>query len=177
VGQLSLDGRLHFSGVSRDGRATLRSARIDDRDFLRSVYASAREEELAPVPWTEAEKAAFVDQQFAAQDAHYRANYPNPHFMIIELEGVPVGRLYHSQLDPTEVRVMDIALLASHRGRGLGTELIVELVEAAHQSGAMVSLHVEHWNPAVALYERLGFVRAGSDDINIRMESRPPTSE
>ncbi len=53
-------------------RIELRPVAPEDEPFLRRVYASSRAEELAPVPWDEAQKQAFCDMQFAAQDSHYR---------------------------------------------------------------------------------------------------------
>ena len=36
----------------------------EDMEFLCSLYASTREEELAPVPWPPEHKMAFLRQQF-----------------------------------------------------------------------------------------------------------------
>ena len=54
----------------------LRPVADSDREFLVELYGSVREPELAEVPWHEATKRAFVEQQFTAQDAAYRGNYP-----------------------------------------------------------------------------------------------------
>jgi hypothetical protein len=47
--------------------------RVDDQDveFLFRVYASTRTEELAPVPWTDEQKQAFLRQQFDAQSSYW----------------------------------------------------------------------------------------------------------
>ena len=50
---------------------TLRLARPEDRDFLFSVYASTRADEMAMVPWGDAQKAGFLAQQFGAQTAYW----------------------------------------------------------------------------------------------------------
>lgn len=39
----------------------LRPAAPDDEPLLRRVYASTREEELEQVPWTDEQKASFLD--------------------------------------------------------------------------------------------------------------------
>jgi len=152
---------------------TLRPAGIDDTEFLFQVYADTRAEELAPVPWTDEQKEAFLRQQFAAQDAAYRDNYPDAEFSIIEGDGVPIGRLYLATLDGHDRRIMDIALLAEFRNRGIGTALIRGIMAAADRDGMLVSLHVEFWNPALQLYERLGFHEAARNDVYIRMERVP----
>ena len=46
---------------------TLRPIGPDDEAFLYRVYASTREEELAPLGWNEAQKTAFLRMQFTAQ--------------------------------------------------------------------------------------------------------------
>jgi len=51
------------------------------------------------------------------------------------------------------------------RGRGIGTALLLSLLETARcQSVGAVSLSVERDNPAVRLYQKLGFVRHGTLD-------------
>lgn len=134
----------------------LRPVTDDDRDFLAAVYASTRAEELAVTGWSDAEKAGFCRMQFDAQDAHYRQHYPGARFEIIESAGIPVGRLYVDRWS-REIRIMDIALLPGHRGKGTGTRLLEELQEEAAATGKLLSIHVERMNPALRWYERLGF--------------------
>jgi ribosomal protein S18 acetylase RimI-like enzyme len=134
----------------------LRPATAADRPLLCAIYASTRADELALVAWDEAVKQAFVAQQFAAQDAHYRAHYPGATFDVIEVDGSVAGRLYVHR-GAADIRIMDIALLPEFRGRGIGTQLLRGLLAEGAESGRTVSIHVEHGNPARRLYERLGF--------------------
>lgn len=140
----------------------LRPIRDEDADFLCSVYASTRTEELAPVPWPDEQKAAFLRQQFEAQHAHYQSYYHDTRFDTILADGEPVGRLYVARW-PEEIRLVDIALLPEHRGRGIGTRLIRELFAEAAPEGKRVTIHVEMESPAIGLYERLGFERQYDD--------------
>lgn len=134
----------------------LRPATSDDREFLLGLYASTRAEELAPVPWTDEHKAAFVESQFDAQAAAYEGAYPDGEFLVVLVDGRAAGRLYLGLL-PGELRVVDIALLPEHRGRGIGTALVRAVLRRADRDRLRVTLHVEPWNPAKRLYERLGF--------------------
>ncbi len=134
----------------------LRPATPEDRELLYRVYASTRAEELAPVPWPAEAKAAFLRQQFDAQDSWWRANYAGATFEVVVVEGVDAGRLYLWE-GPSEVCVVDVALLPDARGRGVGTKLLGDVKERAARSGKAVTIHVERMNPALALYERLGF--------------------
>ena len=70
---------------------------------------------------------------------------------------------------------MDIALMPEHRGGGLGTRLLRELFAEAEASGRKVSIHVEIFNPARRLYERLGFIQAAERGVYLLME-RPAAS-
>ena len=153
---------------------TLRPVSSSDRDFLLAVYASTREEELAPVPWTDAEKAAFLEQQFEAQDAWWRQNYADANFDIVAVDGEPAGRLYVHRGE-RELRIVDIALLPAHRGNGVGTSLLRGLLDEADAAGKSVTIHVERMNPALRLYERLGFGLAEDKGVYLLLE-RPPAT-
>lgn len=138
---------------------TLRHATPEDTAFLLAVYASTRAEEMAITGWSDEQKAAFCAMQFKAQDTHYRQHYPTAQFFIIEAGKVPAGRLYveHSA---KEIRILDIALLSEYRGKGIGTHFLRDLQKQAQSASKVLSIHVETFNPAKRLYERLGFVLA-----------------
>jgi ribosomal protein S18 acetylase RimI-like enzyme len=153
-------------------RTRLRPVADRDRAFLVDLYASVREPELAHVPWDDAQKRAFVEQQFAAQDAHYREHYPGATLDVVEVDGKPAGRLYVHR-GPSDIRIMDIALAPAFRGRGIGTSLLRTLIAEAQESGRKLSIHVEANNPARTLYERLGFRRAGEHTVYVLMERIP----
>lgn len=150
----------------------LRPIRPEDRDLLCRIYGSTRTEELAPVPWTDEQKNTFVRQQFDAQTAYWDEQYPDAERSIVEVDGVPAGRLY-VQRWPKEVRLVDVALLPDFRKRGVGTELIRRLFSEAARAGKPVTIHVEIFNPARALYERLGFAPKGEQGMYVLMEWKP----
>lgn len=137
-------------------RLSLREAGVDDREFLFRVFASTRDEELAVAGWTAEEVESFLRMQFEAQDRFYREHYEGTTFSVIECDDMPAGRLYLARW-PDEIRIMDIALLPDHRGSGIGTALLRDVIEEAERDGKRVSIHVERNNPARRLYARLGF--------------------
>jgi ribosomal protein S18 acetylase RimI-like enzyme len=150
----------------------LRPVAAGDRAFLLDLYASVRALELAHVPWDKATRQAFIEQQFAAQDAHYREHYPGATLDVIEVDGKPVGRLYVHR-GGGDIRIMDIALAPAYRGRGIGGELLRSLIAEAAASQRTLSIHVEVNNPARRLYERLGFRPAGEHGVYLLLERAP----
>jgi ribosomal protein S18 acetylase RimI-like enzyme len=150
----------------------LRPARDDDRDFFARVYASTREEELAIVPFTPEEKAAFLAQQFAAQTHHYAAHYQDTAFDVILVGGEPAGRLIVGRWEH-EIRIADITLLPPYRGAGAGTRLLRSLIEESEAARKPLTIHVEPMNPARRLYQRLGFVEVEARGLYLLMERRP----
>lgn len=138
------------------GSIVLRPVTAADDDLLLAVYASTRAEELSVVPWSDAERAAFLRMQHAAQSQHYHRHFGGARFDVVEHGGLPVGRLYVDRR-ADEIRIVDIALLTEHRGRGIGSVLLGQLLEEAGARGVAVRIHVEHENPARRWYERLGF--------------------
>ena len=127
-----------------------------DAPFLRELYGSTRAEELAPVPWSEEQKRAFLDMQFRAQTVHYAQHYGDGEFLMIEEGERPIGRLLLHRT-AGEIRIIDISLMPEARGRGIGTKLLHDVLAEADASKRRVSIHVENFNPARRLYERLGF--------------------
>ncbi len=128
-----------------------------DLPFLYRVYASTRTEELAPLPWSEEQKQAFLRMQFEAQHRHYQSHYAGDRFDLLLLGDEAIGRLYVGRW-PSQICVIDISLLPDYRGRGIGTRLLRGLIDEAQAQHKNVSIHVEKNNPARHLYVRLGFV-------------------
>lgn len=163
--------------MKQDGAVTERSVGLrpstpQDRGFLHRVYASTRAEELERVPWGDAQKEAFVRQQFEAQDLHYREHYPTATYDLVLVGDEPVGRLYVDRWGD-EIRVIDIAVLPEHRGGGIGTSLLRDVMDEGRRTGRKVSIHVEIFNRAMQLYERLGFERREVRGVYMLMEWAP----
>jgi len=146
--------------VTRDA-ITLRPSTDADYDFMRVLYHSAREEEMQHFPLSDEQKQAFLDWQFQCQWTHYREHYPTCDWRIIERDGEPVGRLLIDRW-PDQIRIVDIAILTAARGTGLGTMLMHEILEEGRLANKPVTIHVEVFNPARRLYERLGFQHVDS---------------
>lgn len=150
---------------------SLRPITPEDVSFLAGVYASTRAEELAQTGWSDEDKAVFCRRQFDAQSAHYAANYPGASFQVIERDGQPIGRLYVARWEK-EIRIIDITLLPEFRGDGIGTQLLHDLQTEAGAASKSLTIHVERFNRALQLYERLGFREIEDKGVYLLMEWR-----
>ncbi|MFY1829876.1 GNAT family N-acetyltransferase [Myxococcus fulvus] len=127
-----------------------------DDVFLFDLYASTRAGELATWGWTPAQREAFLRMQWLARGRDWAARYPTAEDQVVLVAGQPAGRLLVAR-GAREWRLVEIALLPSHQGGGLGTRLLRELLDAATEARVPVRLHVLHDSPARRLYARLGF--------------------
>jgi len=162
--------------VRDDDSITLRP--IDDTDvpFLMVLYGSTREDELRRTNWSIEERNAFVKMQFDAQSHHYQTHFANAQFDLILCDDEPIGRLYVDRRDD-EIRVIDIALLPEFRGRGTGGRLMRRLMDEASEKCLPLRIHVEQFNPALRLYERLGFHKVHDEGVYFLMEYAPTPSK
>jgi GNAT superfamily N-acetyltransferase len=142
-------------------------------EFLLRLYWTTRADEMAMVmDWTDEQKDAFVRMQFQAQHAWYQEHYGDAQFDLVLVEGIPAGRLYvHRRA--TEIRLVDISLLPEYRNRGAGTALLRELFAESAESGKPLTIHVEKYNPAMRLYERLGFIPIADRGVYLLLQRIP----
>lgn len=86
--------------------------------------------------------------------------------------GQAAGRLYVDRSGPG-IHVIDVALLPAHRGSGLGTALLKDIVSEADATVRTLTLSVEGQNRVRSLYERLGFRAVEETGVYVRMERDP----
>jgi GNAT superfamily N-acetyltransferase len=157
-------------------RLSERPASFDDEDFLFQVYASTRAEEVAAWGWQPRERENFLRVQYRARRQFYREAYSGAVQSILHLGGALAGTVLVWRTR-SEIRLVDIALLPECRNRGLGTQWILGLIEEARTAALPLRLSVLRENPAVRLYERLGFSRKAGDAMYIEMEHHGVTTE
>jgi len=149
--------------------AILRPAGEADLDFLYLLYTSSRADEMAMLDWSIQEKEAFLRMQFDAQHQYYHERFSAAKFDIIEFDNETIGRLYVDRR-ADEIRIIDIALLPEYRGKGIGGKFMESLIDEAAGSQLSVTIHVEHNNPAMRLYQRLGFRHIHDEGVYYFME-------
>jgi ribosomal protein S18 acetylase RimI-like enzyme len=141
--------------------------------FIERLYGNTRQWEMdLLVDWSDEEKAAFIKQQHNAQHSYYQQVFPAARYELILQDGEPIGRLYVDRRED-EHRIIDISLLDTHRGQGIGGKIMQDLLDEAVAAGKLVRIHVEHNNPAMHLYDRLGFKKIEEQGVYWLMEWEP----
>jgi len=151
---------------------TLRPATDADQEFLVGVFASTRAEELQVLAWNPMQAEMFLNLQYNAQQQSYRLSYPAAENNIILRDGQPIGRMLIDR-SAAAIRLIDIAILPDHRNHGVGSDLIGRLLDEGTTNGRAVVLSVFHTNPAIHLYERLGFSKIDEESLYWKMRWLP----
>ena len=100
---------------------------------------------------------------------------------IDEIDGRPIGAAWIRLLTnenkgygfvDDKTPEISIAVVPEYRGRGVGTRLLVRLLTKAQTRYRAISLSVSLDNPAVRLYQRLGFESVGTSGNSLTMIRR-----
>ncbi|MCO4746607.1 MAG: GNAT family N-acetyltransferase [Proteobacteria bacterium] len=137
---------------------TLRLAGADDFEFIHRIRTESYRDYVVRHfgPW--------VDEE---QRAHLEASWDTRERWVIEVEGQRAGCL--DVIVGTALHLGNIIVCPPHRGVGIATKVVTELLARAEQEGLAVELQVFKDNPAVRLYERLGFDVYEETDAQLKM--------
>ena len=154
----------------------LQPVSTSDDQFLLALYESSRAEELAPVPWSDEQKRAFLKGQFEAQRADYVTRFPDAEHSIVIADDEPIGRIWIDRRGE-EIRLLDIAILPRCQNAGVGTALVEQL----QQQAAAAELPLRHSvyatnHDALRFYRRLEFVVVEDFETHVLMEWNPGVS-
>ncbi|GIT78838.1 hypothetical protein LLS1_05070 [Leifsonia sp. LS1] len=131
--------------------AGLRAATPADDPFLRHLFLDSRRAEFTGLP--ESQLDPLLAMQYRAHAADRRARHPRAETFVITSADEPVGSVTVDR-DGGRMHLVDIAVLSAHRGRGIASEILGELVRTTEHA----TLTVWRLNTgARRLYERFGF--------------------
>jgi ribosomal protein S18 acetylase RimI-like enzyme len=155
-------------------RLALRATTPRDEPFLRRLHAEVD----AAVPLADAGLGDLVALQYDARDRDLARRFPRARDSIVLCDGEPVGRLWVDAGESGRWRLLDLAVLARRRRRGIATAVLEALIAAAEDAGAEIALTVERRNTdAVHLYRRLGFEDEDGDEVHRSLVRRPSSDQ
>lgn len=169
----SLPVQIGLQSDSWSETALWRPVTSQDEPQLFALFAEEKAAQFTGTGLAKELVQPLIEMQYRGQKMTYASHYPNAEdSVLIANDGTPVGRLL---LDRGMARVqncwriVDFAVLAEHRGKGLGTRVLKECQRLCKAAGARLELKVAPGNPASRLYERQGFHVVCEDAIAIEM--------
>ncbi|GAB4200349.1 MAG: GNAT family N-acetyltransferase [Wenzhouxiangellaceae bacterium] len=135
----------------------LRPATAADRDFLLDLRLRVMDPHLRAggIELSADEHAQRVDYRYA--DTH-----------IIERQGSALGMIKLGQ-QSDELEVVQLQILPEYQGQGLGAAVMRRIVDDALARQQIITLKVLKHNPALTLYQRLGFEVVDEDALEYHM--------
>lgn len=144
------------------GRLHARPVNGADEPFLRCLYASSHADQLRDTGWPPARCRTFLDEQFDFQQRHFLERHPEALFLLLVLDGQPIGRLtWHGTAE--RMTLIDLCLAPAWRRRGVGSRVLGWLAEAADRRGQPIGLHIARDSAACRLARRFGFADDAAD--------------
>jgi ribosomal protein S18 acetylase RimI-like enzyme len=138
-------------------RTALRPARPEDFDYCARLYFEGMENIIKE-----------LNLNMDAQVAGFRQRWDVTQVRIITLDGMDIGWL-RSFVTDDALFLGQLFVDDALRRLGIGTEVVTGLIEEAARAGRACTLGVVKTNPALRLYERLGFRTTHEDERKFYM--------
>jgi len=132
---------------------TLGPAQSNDKPWLYELYRSQMRQVI--------EHAIGWDEE--AQSKRFERTYKIESFEIIYQKGLRIGSLYRLA-KAGDLHLSLLLIDRPHQNNGIGSSLIKLLKEQCVAEGKALTLSVFKNNPAVNLYQRLGFTIQNEDE-------------
>jgi ribosomal protein S18 acetylase RimI-like enzyme len=141
----------------------LRAAKPDDRAFVERVYFETQRwiiEQLFGWRGDDLERGKFAEF------------YDEENTAIVTDGKTDIGWLT-VQRSPDRIEIDSIYIVPTHQRLGIGTYLLRQLIDEARSNDQTATLSTAKVNPALRLYERLGFSVSHETDFKLYLEWRP----
>jgi len=162
---------------SRSIHHALRIACDEDASFLLALFVERNSPKFAALEWDDIQLRPVLQMQYRARIKGFAQQFSGlQDFVICDIQQQPIGELLLNH-SAGEIRVVDLCISSAYQGRGIATQLLSELQYTAATKAAMITLSVDHGNPARRLYERLGFQEIASDALQVEMHWRATDSK
>ena len=144
-------------------RYSLRACSTDDEAFVRRIHHEA---------YLDVVTRQFGRWDEAEQDGFFAEKWDSRHYQQVVVEGAPVGVLRLTR-DADQLFIDEMQLLPEFQGRGIGTQVLADLLADSRRAKLPVRLRVLRLNRAKSLYERLGFTVYDETGTHFLMEWLP----
>lgn len=159
MGKVYIDNEIHLIPITSDKEERVFEIFKDCREYLEWQHFD-----------TPLDREVFLKQQFYVEQSQYQSLYPEATYYFISFKDEVVGRLYYF-LGETELRILDMGIINSHRSSGIGKRVIHYLIQFSEIEERPISFHVSWFNQkAFNLYQSLGFVVTSSTGIGYEMK-------
>lgn len=138
-----------------------------DHDLLRAIFTECASATFASLPISLA--AALLDSQFRAHRMDRQQHWPDAVDQIIEVRGVPAGRLMLVVRD-TQLRILDLGLLTGFRHQGVGRTVLADLTEQAGVHGLSLGGALAKDNRRLPLYLQCGLEVVAETDTYFELD-------
>jgi ribosomal protein S18 acetylase RimI-like enzyme len=138
----------------------LRSYQTRDFDFARRLY-------FETMRWA-IERLFGWDQ--TRQEASFAGWFKPDEVSIVVADGIDVGWIQR-HAEGEAIVLGSIYITPAMQRKGIGTRVILTVLDLARQQRQVVTLAVMKINPAFALYKRLGFQVTHEDEHKVYMQA------
>ena len=151
-------------------RLSCRLETPEDEPFIRRLMMETLSTQLAAHLWPEEVRESLLDAQYRIRRQGFRTGEGDIQGAIVLVEAERVAWYVTAEWND-EVRLVNLVVQKELRGKGIGSAILRNLLDASDRSGKTVRLSVATNNQGASnLYERLGFHRTGSDGAHDSME-------
>lgn len=155
---------------SRDHEVVQRAAVEGDAPWLFELRKIAVAERLPLEGLPSGQRTQLIEAQTRVEQQAWRRAYPAALPRVVVRDSRPVGSVLLDQDDET-LLLVDIVLLPTERGRGVGTMVLRRL--RAEAAPRRLRLHVSKNSRPFRWYARLGFRIAEETALHVCMELTP----
>jgi GNAT superfamily N-acetyltransferase len=139
----------------------LRPARAEDINFCEELYFAGMERIIRE-----------LKLDMAAQAASFHKQWELSQVRIIVFDGTDIGWLQTAKREDS-LFITQLFVDGPFQRRGIGTEVVHRVIREAAHARLAVTLDVVKINPALTLYERLGFRVTGGEERKFYMRRDP----
>ena len=114
---------------------------------------------------------AYVERVYPWNSTLFKDNFVASEYRVIESNQNIQNILgFFKVVSSKDIYLAEIQIARSYQNKGIGSKIIKELIEEAKVKNKRIWLKVIRGNPALKLYQRLGFVVFETSSTHLKLE-------